>query len=143
MKKYTVALVGAGARGRLYTDLMADMPEKYQVVAVAEPIKEKRDYVRDKHGLSEDMCFEDWESLFSKGKIADILVIATMDKEHYEPVMKAISLKYDMLLEKPVSTNPEECKKMADYAAETGDEAMLNACRAVFDDITKKKMYVI
>ncbi|MBR3999772.1 MAG: glycoside hydrolase family 127 protein, partial [Clostridia bacterium] len=31
---------------------------------------------------------------------------------------------------------------MADYAAETGDEEMLNACRAVFDDITKKKMYV-
>lgn len=125
MKKYTVALVGAGARGRLYTDLMADMPEKYQVVAVAEPIKEKRDYVRDKHGLSEDMCFEDWESLFSKGKIADILVIATMDKEHYEPVMKAISLKYDMLLEKPVSTNPEECKNMADYVAEVGVKVLV------------------
>ena len=125
MKKYTVALIGAGARGRLYTDLMADMPEKYQVVAVAEPIKEKRDYVRDKHGLSEDMCFEDWKSFFAKGKIADIVVIATMDREHYEPVMKAISLKYDMLLEKPVSTNPEECKKMADYAAEVGVKVLV------------------
>ena len=31
---------------------------------------------------------------------------------------------------------------MADYAAETGDKAMLDACRAVFEDITRKKMYV-
>ena len=120
MKKFTVALIGAGGRGRLYTDLMADMPEKYQIVAVVEPVKEKRDYVQEKHGLSDDMCFDNWDSFFEKGKIADLVVIATMDKDHYEPVMKAISLKYDMLLEKPVSVNPEECKKMADYAAETG-----------------------
>ena len=31
---------------------------------------------------------------------------------------------------------------MADYAAEIGDEALLDASRALFDDITKKKMYV-
>lgn len=31
---------------------------------------------------------------------------------------------------------------MADIARETGDEAMLDACRALFDDVTKRKMYV-
>ena len=120
MKKFTVALIGGGGRGRLYTDLMADMPEKYQVVAVVEPIKERRDYVQAKHNIPDDMCFEGWDAFFAKGKIADVAVIATMDKDHYVPVMKAIELKYDLLLEKPVSPSPEECKKIADYAAEMG-----------------------
>jgi len=34
MKKLKVILIGAGNRGIIYTDNMADLPEKYQVVAV-------------------------------------------------------------------------------------------------------------
>ena len=59
------------------------------------------------------MCFEDWNELFSLGKIADVAIIATMDKQHYAPVLKACDLKYDVLLEKPVSTVPSECKEIA------------------------------
>jgi len=59
------------------------------------------------------MCFSDWNEIFKLGKIADVAIIATMDKQHYEPVLKACELKYDILLEKPVSTVPEECKEIA------------------------------
>ena len=38
MKKLKVILIGAGGRGRTYTDIMAELPEQYQVVAVAEPV---------------------------------------------------------------------------------------------------------
>lgn len=31
---------------------------------------------------------------------------------------------------------------MADLAAETGDEALLSSCRALFEDVTRRKMYV-
>lgn len=120
MKKLTVALIGAGGRGRVYTNEMLKMPEKYQVVAVVEPVDERREYAKQKHGITENMCFTHWDDFFKLGKVADIAVIATMDKDHFEPVMGAISLGYDILLEKPVSPDPAECKKMADYAAEKG-----------------------
>ena len=34
MKKLSVVVLGAGIRGLMYTNLMADMPDKYDVVAV-------------------------------------------------------------------------------------------------------------
>ncbi len=80
---------------------------------MAEPIKSRREYIRDTHNMPGEMCFECWSELLELGKIADVAIIATMDYEHYRPVMKAIELKYDILLEKPVSPSPHECKKIA------------------------------
>ncbi len=120
MKKIKAILIGAGNRGTAYTDIMADMPEKFEVVAVAEPIESRRNYIKDKHGLSDEMCFEDWKPLLGLDKIADVAIIATMDKNHFDPTMAAIALKYDVLLEKPISPNPDECLKIADYAEEIG-----------------------
>ena len=118
--KIKVILIGAGNRGARYTDIMADMPEKYEVVAVAEPIQSRRNYIKEKHGIPEKMCFATGEELLALGKIADVAVIATMDRDHYELTMQAISLKYDLLLEKPVSPDAAECKKIADHANEMG-----------------------
>ena len=55
------------------------------------------------------MCFVTGEELLALGKIADAAVIATMDRDYYKLTMQAISLKYDLLLEKPVSPVPKEC----------------------------------
>ncbi len=113
MKKLKVILIGVGNRGKTYSNIMADLPEKYEVVAVAEAIDSRRNDVKEKHNIPDNMCFSDWKELLDLGKIADLCVIATMDKEHYEPVLKACELKYDVLLEKPVSIIPSECKEIA------------------------------
>lgn len=117
-KIITVVLVGAGNRGERYTDIMATMPDKYKVVAVAEPIDSRRNYIKETHNIPEEMCFANWDDLFACGKLADLAVIATQDKQHFESAMKAIELQYDLLLEKPVSPSPEECLKLAAYAEE-------------------------
>ncbi len=118
MKKLKVILIGAGNRGQCYTNEMAKYKDKFQVVAVAEPIENRRKYIQELHGISDDMCFDDWKPLLELGKVADVAIISTMDLMHYEPTMKAISLKYDILLEKPVTPYPEECRKIALYAEE-------------------------
>ncbi len=120
MKKLKAILIGAGCRGMKYTDIMADMGDKYQVIAVAEPIDARRNYIKEKHKLPDDMCFTTWEPLLELGKIADIAIIATMDRDHLEPSLKAISLKYDLLLEKPVSAIPEECIRISEAAKKEG-----------------------
>ncbi len=115
-----VVLIGAGNRGETYTKVMLQMPDKFQVVAVAEPIESRRKDIAKQHSIPETMCFTAWQDLLALGKIADVAVICTMDRQHYAPVMKAISLKYDILLEKPVSPEPVECFQMAAYAKKMG-----------------------
>ncbi|MDO4649788.1 MAG: Gfo/Idh/MocA family oxidoreductase [Eubacteriales bacterium] len=120
LKVLKVVLVGAGNRGEAYADIMHQAPDKFQVVAVAEPVESRRKDIAKKHGIPDERCFSDYSELFALGKIADVAAICTMDQQHFEPVMKAISLKYDILLEKPVSPVPKECLKMANYAREEG-----------------------
>ncbi len=119
-KKLKVILIGAGNRGEAYTNIMVKQPDKYEIIAVAEPIDSRRDAIKEKCKLSDEVCFTDWKDLLELGKIADVAIIATMDKQHYDPVMKAIELGYDILLEKPVSPSPNECKKIAEFAEEKG-----------------------
>lgn len=56
MKKVKAVLIEAGNRGITYTDIMSRMPENYEVVAVAEPIESRREYIR-KSILSAGMLF--------------------------------------------------------------------------------------
>ncbi len=114
MKTLDVILIGAGSRGRIYTDHMTD--SRFRVVAVAEPVRELRDYIKNMHNLRDDMCFEEWKDLLSVPKFADIAIIATSDSLHYAPAMKAIELGYNLLLEKPVAPTYRECRDIADAA---------------------------
>lgn len=119
-KKIKVILIGAGMRGKIYTDMMKEMPEQYEVVAVAEPIESRRKDIQKRHQIPDELCFEDGMELLKKGKIADAAVISTMDRDHYKCTMQAIALHYDILLEKPVSPDPMECMQIADWAKENG-----------------------
>ena len=116
MKKIRVILIGAGHRGIGYTNIMARLDEKFEVVAVAEPIDSRRNYIKEKHKIPDSLCFTDWKPLLYLGKIADVALIATMDREHFEPAMSAINLKYDLLLEKPIAPTAEECLRIAENA---------------------------
>jgi len=120
MKKLKAVLIGAGNRGTTYTNIMARMKDKYEVISVAEPIVSRREKIKNTHNIKEEMCFDDWHPLFELGKIADVAIIATMDMQHYEPAMAAIELGYDILLEKPVSPDAKECYEIARKASEKG-----------------------
>jgi len=116
MKKLKVVLIGAGNRGTVYTDEMKKRNDKFEVVAVAEPIESRRNYIKKKHNIPDNLCFEDWKPLLALGKIADVAIISTMDRQHFKPAMEAIALRYDLLLEKPIAPTVEECKAITELA---------------------------
>lgn len=121
MEKVKVIVIGAGSRGKGYTDIMKDQfGDRYEVVGVAEPIRDRREYIKNKHGIKEENCFESWEQILDVPKFADAAVISTMDRMHYEPAMKAMRLGYHLLLEKPVSPEPSECVELEKCAKENG-----------------------
>ena len=120
MKKLKVILIGAGNRGGVYTDVMSDLPEQFQVVAVAEPRDSRRERIQQKHNIPDNMCFTDYKPLLALGKIADIALIATMDRDHFEPAMMAIDLGYDLMLEKPITPTPKQCIALTENAQKHG-----------------------
>ncbi len=125
MKTYSVILIGAGDRGNAYTNIMKGCPEKFKVVAVADPIYGRRETSRLIHGLENEMCFNSWEEILSKPKMADIAIISTVDNMHYEPALKAIELGYDILLEKPVAQTAKECTDIALAAEKKGVKVLV------------------
>jgi len=124
-KRLKVIFIGAGNRGQVYSKKMAELPEKYEGVAVAEPKDSRRNAVKERFGLADDRCFADWRDLLKLGKIADIAVIATMDRDHLGPALAAIDLGYDLLLEKPVAPNAENCETIAKAAERKGVKALV------------------
>ncbi len=125
MKKLKVILIGIGNRGKTYTDIMRKMPEQFELVAIADPIDDRRLHKQKRWGLPDDMVFTDWRPLLEKGKIADLAVIATMDREHFGPAMKCIELGYDLLLEKPIAPTLEECREITRAATEKGTKVVI------------------
>lgn len=114
MGKITIALIGAGQRGVNYTGYALEHPHELQVVAVAEPNQQRSQKFKSLHGLSDEMCFESWEDLLDRPKLADAVLICTQDNMHYEPTMKALEAGYHVLLEKPMSPDPQECIRMGE-----------------------------
>ncbi len=119
-EKKSVILIGAGARGIGYTNYIARNSESYEVLAVAEPVDDRRLYVKEKHNIPNSMCFWDWRPLLDMPKMADACFICTMDRDHFEPAMRAIELGYEILLEKPAGATPEECMLLCEAAEKRG-----------------------
>ena len=100
--------MGAGHRSRCYASYSFEFPDRLQIVAVADPVKLRRDQVAAEFGLDRARCFSDAEDLAGKGKLADFAINGTMDHQHVETTLPLLEAGYDVLLEKPFATGVEE-----------------------------------
>jgi len=113
MNKITAVLLGAGDRGaRAYGPYAINYPHELNIIAVAEPNADRREVFAAAHGIAEENVYTDWQELLNQPKMADAIIICTLDRMHYEPTMKALELGYHVLLEKPMSPEPKECIEM-------------------------------
>jgi hypothetical protein len=119
-KPVTAIVLGAGNRGTVYGNFAAAYPEQMDFVGVAEPIAIRRERFSEKHKIAPENQFLTWEDVFKKPKFADAIVISTPDLLHYAPCMKALSMGYNILLEKPISPSERECRDILKKAKETG-----------------------
>ena len=117
--KKKLIIIGCGSRGKTYAD-QALKSGNFEVVALAEPIDERREYLQELTGVTDELAFTSWEPLLALGKIADVAVIATMDRDHFAPAAEAMKLGYDLLLEKPAAATPEECDALLEIANKYG-----------------------
>ncbi|SFT03784.1 Gfo/Idh/MocA family protein [Paenibacillus sp. BC26] len=120
MSKVRIALIGAGLRGQNYVDYALAHPDEMELVAIADPNLDRRDRLKQLHGVDERKCYDDWRELLAQPKLADAVLICTQDKMHYEPTMTALDAGYHVLLEKPMSPEPLECLEMGAKAEQSG-----------------------
>ena len=105
----TVAILGAGVRGRLtYGAYCLAHRQSVRVVAVAEPDEGRRDRLAGEHGIPESARYGDWSELLAHGPRTDGVIIATPDWAHAAPAAAALGLGRDVLVEKPVARTPDE-----------------------------------
>ena len=130
MKQVTAVLIGAGLRGAdAYASYALKYPNELKIIAVAEPNRERRERLAGLHGISTDYCYENYESLLAKEKMADCALICTQDRMHYEPVMTALEKGYHVMVEKPMSPEREEIMEMG-RAAKKYDR-ILSVCHVL------------
>ena len=70
MKPYKIIIIGAGGRGMDYSQHLVNMPEKFEIVGIAEPIEDRRNNLKNLFQLSENQCFSSWEDIFAVSKFA-------------------------------------------------------------------------
>ncbi len=98
----TFAICGCGSRGLdAYASYQERHPERIRVVAGADTRPGRLAMLRERCGVAEDKCFSSDEELLAQPKLADVMVIATQDRQHVPAALKALDKGYHLLLEKP------------------------------------------
>ena len=113
------AVLGMGNRGYGYTKHFFDAGNA-ELIAVCEKNAARKEPVVRDFGLDPKMFFEKTEDFFALGRLADILVIATQDTDHYQNALDALEVGYDLLLEKPIAESYEKCRAIYDKATQKG-----------------------
>lgn len=120
MRKIQAVVLGYGNRGAAYSSYAAEHPEELEIVAVADPIENRRAYAARLHTLPQERVFSDWREIAKQPKMADFAIIATQDNMHLAPALAMIEKGYDLLLEKPMATTPAACKQITEAAEKKG-----------------------
>ena len=92
-----LACIGCGARAQTYTTLAARQPNRFQIVAGADPVAGRVEKVRRCSGRADFRGFDSAEALLAAGHIADVMLVATQDNDHYRHCQGALPVSYTHL----------------------------------------------
>ena len=126
MKKVTLAVIGAGCRGMYaYAPYLLENQHLGNIIAIAEPNEQKRNLFKKMYNIDEKNVFKDWQSLLENDKIADAIIIANNDEDHFNPTKIALEKGYNVLLEKPMSNKLDEVIELGNLAKIHSDKVFM------------------
>lgn len=126
MKTLTVAIAGLGSRGgRTYAPAVKSYSNLMTLTAIADPDSMRVSEIARNFDIPEQFCFPSAEALLEKDRLADALFICTQDRDHVRQAKTALQKGYHLLLEKPISPLPGECRELADTAKACGRKVVI------------------
>ncbi len=124
-KIITVAIIGVGlSGGESYGRYFYRATDKYKITDLCDIDGAKLEKYGKAFDVDEAHRFSIEESFFQE-KRSDLLVIATMEKTHSRIARRALALGYDIMLEQPVSDEPDELRALVAEARRAGRKIMV------------------
>lgn len=120
MKKLSLSAIGCGNRSRIYLTLAAEMSDRYEIVAAADPNENSINQVKSIANNPNFQAFYDDKAILAVDQLSDVMIIGTQDNYHYEPCKAALLKGYDVLLEKPISPSMQEILELQQLAEKLG-----------------------
>ena len=114
----TFAIAGFGDRGSTYASMEKLFPDKMKVVAVADLDPAKVEKARNLYQIPEENCFSSAEEMLEQDRLADVMVVSTMDRQHVGHAIPALRKGYHILLEKPISPELSKCRELLEVASQ-------------------------
>ncbi|MEM1508130.1 MAG: Gfo/Idh/MocA family oxidoreductase [Candidatus Bathyarchaeia archaeon] len=112
-----VGIAGLGRSGwNIHAKAFEKLADKYRVVAVTDPIEERRREATEKFGCR---AYSDFDS-FVEDKEVELAVIATPSYLHAPQTIKALESGKHVVCEKPMATSLAEADAMIEAARKTG-----------------------
>ncbi len=126
MQTVKTAIIGVGARGgETYGKYINECSGKYKIVALCDINQSKLDKYSEIFKVTKENCYIDEKEFFAK-KRAELIVIATLDKDHVRVALEAIAVGYKyILLEKPISDDIGELNALSAAAKKNGVTIMV------------------
>ena len=115
-----IAVIGAGVRGTSLARKLSSSEFPTQVVAVAEPDRERRSAVTQEYDLPEDAQFPSWQTFIDSSMVCDAVIIATMDNQHTDPAVACLRRGCHILIEKPLADTFAGCQSIVNTQSEAG-----------------------
>lgn len=126
----TGIVLGAGSRGMdAYAPWLEQHPDEGRIVAIAEPNERRRRAFAERYGISLEMQFGGHDEVFARERFADFVVVATPDRAHVAPALRALECGYDVLLEKPMAVSAADCEALVAAAERSG--RLLQICHVL------------
>ena len=118
-KPVTFAICGCGDRGLdSYAPYQELRPQEMKITAGADIRPERLALLHKRYGVPPEMCFSSDEALLAQPRLADVMLVSTLDRRHVANALAALDKGYHILLEKPISPSLEECRALQKKARE-------------------------
>lgn len=116
VKMVKAVILGYGDRSSKYADYSIINPSEMSVIAVIDIEKFKLELAQKRFNLPHDMLFTSLDDFLARNIKCDVVINGTMDQLHYSTSIKLLKKGYNILLEKPVTSNPKELLEIRDLS---------------------------
>ncbi len=125
MNKVKIAIAGCGGRGRNTYGRMMSRIDNGEIVAIADINPEALTATAEEFGIPAEGCYNSAEEMLAEPRLADIMIIATPDDCHVSQAVAALEKGYHLLLEKPIATSEEDCRRVLDAQKKSGKRVVV------------------
>lgn len=138
-KKVRLAIVGTGSIAGTHTKAIWPL-DIAELVAVCDIHQEQLEKYAKLYPIDKENCYTDLDEMLRRDDI-DAVIVCTSDSTHLDISARAMRAGKDVLCEKPMALDVNDCREMVRVAEETGRRLMVGqVCRKAPGFIKAKEL---